>query len=176
MKYIVMSLVCLAMLMGCQPPENGDGFPEDAVITPADPIPAYIDEGPPEPLMFQPEDVEWADGPASLEDGAEYAVLEGDPGQEQVFTMRIRMPDGFRINPHTHPGVERVTVLSGTFHLGHGEEFDRGEADALGPGSHFSLPPGHAHFAEMEGETVIQLTSIGPWEIEYINPEDDPRG
>jgi len=35
--------------------------------------------------------------------------------------------------------------------------------------------PETAHFAIAEGETVIQLTSIGPWEINYVNPEDDPR-
>jgi hypothetical protein len=38
-----------------------------------------------------------------------------------------------------------------------------------------AMPPGMQHFAFAEGETVIQLTSIGPWEIHYINPEDDPR-
>jgi hypothetical protein len=25
------------------------------------------------------------------------------------------------------------------------------------------------------GEEVIQLSSIGPWEINYVNPADDPR-
>jgi hypothetical protein len=32
-----------------------------------------------------------------------------------------------------------------------------------------------AHFAYAEGETVIQLNSIGPWGLEYVNPADDPR-
>jgi hypothetical protein len=27
--------------------------------------------------------------------------------------------------PHWHPNVERVTVVSGTFRVGNGEEFDR---------------------------------------------------
>lgn len=133
------------------------------------------DEGPEEHLIYTPEDVEWRPGPGSFERGAEFAVLEGDPSQPGLFTMQIRMPDGFAIAPHWHPGVERVTVLSGAFHLGHGERADRGAAQRLPAGSHFSLPPEMRHFAFTEGETVIQLSSIGPWEITYVNPEDDPR-
>jgi hypothetical protein len=32
------------------------------------------------------------------------------------------------------------------------------------------------HFAIAEGETVVQLSSIGPWEIRYVDSRDDPRG
>lgn len=85
------------------------------------------------------------------------------------------MPDGFQIAPHWHPNVERVTVISGTFRLGHGEELDSQAATPLEPGSYVSMPPGMRHFAIAEGETIIQLTSIGPWIINYVNPADDPR-
>jgi quercetin dioxygenase-like cupin family protein len=133
------------------------------------------DEGPAEHLIYTPDDIEWQPGPGSFQAGAEFAVLEGDPSQPGVFTMQIRMPDGFVIAPHWHPGVERVTVLSGAFHLGHGDALDREAAQRLPAGSHFSLPPQMRHYAIVEGETVIQLSSIGPWEITYVNPEDDPR-
>lgn len=136
---------------------------------------AIVDQGPEEHLIFRPADIEWQDGPGSFEAGAQFAVLEGDPSQPGLFTMQIRMPDGFEIAPHWHPGVERVTVLSGVFHLGHGDVLDRQAAERLPAGSHFSLPPGMRHFAITEGETVIQLSSIGPWDITYVNPEDDPR-
>jgi hypothetical protein len=134
-----------------------------------------VDHGPDRHLIYRPADIEWRAGPGSLAAGAEFYVLEGDPAEAGVFTMRIRMPDGFVIAPHTHVGVERVTVLSGTFHLGMGPTMERAAAQALPAGSHFSLPRGMQHYAVMEGETVIQLTSIGPWEITYVNPADDPR-
>jgi len=134
-----------------------------------------VDRGPETHLIYRSADVEWRDGPGSLAAGAQFAVLEGDPGQPGVFTMRIRMPDGFVIAPHWHAGVERVTVLSGVFHLGHGDEVDRSRAERLPSGSYFSLPPGMRHYAIMEGETVVQLSSLGPWEISYVNPADDPR-
>ncbi len=130
----------------------------------------------PEKHIFVPvDDIEWAPGPASLADGSEYAVLEGDPEAEGLFVMRLKLPDGFQIQPHTHPNFERVTVISGTFNLGMGEQFDADAAHTLKAGSFTSMPPGMVHFAHAEGETVVQLTSIGPWEIHYINPEDDPR-
>lgn len=133
------------------------------------------DPGPEEHLLYRLGDVEWVDAPASLERGAQVAVLEGNPAEAGVFTMRIRMPDGFRISPHWHPNVERVTVLSGTFHLGSGDVLDRAATTPLGPGSYTSMAPGMRHYAIAEGETVIQLTSIGPWVINYVDPEDDPR-
>jgi quercetin dioxygenase-like cupin family protein len=134
-----------------------------------------VDEGPEHHLIYGPGDVEWQPGPGSFEPGAEFAVLEGDPAEPGVFNMRIRMPDGFRIAPHWHPNVERVTVLSGTFRLGSGEQLDAAATEPLGAGSYFSLPPEMPHYAVAEGETVIQLTSVGPWEINYVNPADDPR-
>jgi quercetin dioxygenase-like cupin family protein len=120
-------------------------------------------------------DIQWQDGPASLPAGARFAVLDGDPSKAGYFALRIRLPDGYVIPPHWHPVQERVTVLSGTFHLGHGETVNRQETQALGPGSYFSLPPRMIHHAIAQGETVIQLTSIGPWTITYVNPADDPR-
>jgi quercetin dioxygenase-like cupin family protein len=134
-----------------------------------------VDKGPEQHLIYRDGEIKWKDGPASLEPGAQFAVLEGNPGKPEVFTMRLKMPDGFRIEPHWHPGVERVTVISGTFRMGFAKEFDKEATKPLEAGSYASFPPGMPHFAIAEGETVIQLTSVGPWEINYINPKDDPR-
>ena len=142
---------------------------------PAEDPPVIVDTPPDEELIFTPGDVAWQPGPGSFEEGSEFAILEGDPSGPGLFTLRIRMPDGFRISPHWHPGVERVTVLSGTFRMGHGEEFDPEATIPLGPGSYFSMPPEMTHFAVTEGETEVQLSSIGPWMIHYVNPDDDPR-
>lgn len=133
------------------------------------------DRGPDEPIIVSDDQVKWQPGPGSLAPGAQFALIEGNPAEEGYFMLRIKMPDGFRIAPHTHPGVERLTVLSGTFRLGHGEQIDEETTMDLGAGSYFSMPPQMAHFAIAQGETVVQLASIGPWEIDYIDPADDPR-
>lgn len=120
-------------------------------------------------------DIKWVDGPPSLPKGAKVVLLEGNPAQEGPFTMRLQLPDGFSIPPHSHPAVEHVTVISGTFNLGMGEKFDTSAGRALPAGSFAFMPPGMKHFAWAKGETVVQLHGIGPWKINYVNPADDPR-
>lgn len=127
--------------------------------------------------IYSPEEFKWQDGPPSLPKGAKFVLVDGDPAAKgEFFALRLRLPDGYRIPPHWHPVHERVTVISGSFHLGHGDQFNASATEALGPGSYFSLPPKSRHFAYAKGETIVQLNSVGPWEIHYVNPEDDPRG
>jgi hypothetical protein len=26
-----------------------------------------------------------------------------------------------------------------------------------------------------EGETIVQISTVGPWGLTYVNPKDDPR-
>lgn len=131
--------------------------------------------GPDRHLSVTADQVAWSDGPTSLPPGSEWAVLEGDPSEAGMFVMRLRFPDGYRIPPHWHPNFERVTALEGTFRLGMGEVFDEEAMETYEPGGFTVMPPKMRHFAEAEGETVVQITTYGPWEITYVNPADDPR-
>jgi hypothetical protein len=45
----------------------------------------------------------------------------------------------------------------------------------LAAGAYSSMPPKMTHFAWMTGESILQLSSLGPWEVVYANPTDDPR-
>src|SRR5262245_13103211 len=80
--------------------------------------------------------IAWKDGPPSLPKGAQIAVLEGDPNKEGPFVFRVKVPDGYRIPPHTHPKTERVTIISGTFKLGMGEKFDEKALQAMPAGTY----------------------------------------
>lgn len=119
--------------------------------------------------------IEWKAAPPSLPAGAQAAVLYGDPTKEGLFALRLKLPKGYHIPPHTHPKPEVVTVISGTARLGMGETADQQKAQRLPTGSFFAMPPGMAHYAFTEEETVIQLNSFGPWELNYVRKEDDPR-
>lgn len=126
--------------------------------------------------FFEAGAVQWKDGPPSLPAGAKFALLEGDPSKEGLFTMRLALPDGFKIPPHWHPAVEHVTVISGEFHLGMGEKFDTsGGGHRLPAGAFAFMPPGMRHFAWTKGDTVLQVHGVGPWQVNYVNPADDPR-
>ena len=125
--------------------------------------------------IITPEHLKWVDGPASLPPGAKMVVLEGDPTKDGPFVLRVKMPDGFKIMPHTHPKDERVTVLAGTLYLGMGDKFDGKSAVAMPAGSYGRTGAGMVHFGYVKGETILQLHGSGPWAVEYVNPADDPR-
>jgi quercetin dioxygenase-like cupin family protein len=125
--------------------------------------------------LLSPQEIKWSPGPASIPPGAEVAVLFGDPAKDGLFAMRLKLPKGYKIPPHTHPKPEVVTVISGTFKLGMGEKADEAEAKALPAGGFFALSPGMAHYAFIGEDTVVQLNSTGPWNLNYVNPADDPR-
>ena len=122
-----------------------------------------------------PDKLVWKEGPASLPKGAKIAILEGDPSQEGPFVFRIKAPDGYRIPPHTHPKTERVTVISGTFNIGMGKKFDQAATKAMPAGTYGYWERDMEHFVWIKGETVAQFHGIGPWVIQYVNPDDDPR-
>ncbi|HMK23097.1 MAG TPA: cupin domain-containing protein, partial [Terriglobales bacterium] len=68
---------------------------------------------------FTPQNVPWGPPPPFIAPGAQLAVIEGNPaGSSGDYTVRLKMPDGYRIAPHWHPLRENVTVISGTFKLG----------------------------------------------------------
>ena len=68
--------------------------------------------------------IKWMDAPPFLPKGAKLAVLVGDPSKPEPFTLRLQMPDGYKIAPHTHPTDEHVTVLSGVLRAGMGTKWD----------------------------------------------------
>ena len=125
--------------------------------------------------FYPPTSIEWKAGPAAIPPGAKMAVLEGDPTKDGPFVVRFQFPDGYHIAPHTHPKTERVTVISGTLLLAMGENLDRTAAKILTAGTYGFWPAGMKHTAWSEGETIIQLHGMGPWQITYVNPADDPR-
>lgn len=125
--------------------------------------------------LFTPDSLKWQAGPKSLPAGATVAVLEGDITKEGPFVIRLRMPDGYKIPPHTHPKVERLTVISGTFSIVMGDDLDPTKATRLPAGSFGYWAAGMKHVVWTEGDTVVQLHGIGPWSINYVNPADDPR-
>ena len=91
------------------------------------------------------------------------------------FTVRLKFPANYRIPAHWHPAVERVTVLSGTFHMGSGDTFDSSKAHTLNAGGMAIMPAKSPHFAWTTGETIVQLHGTGPWGVTYVNAADDPR-
>ncbi len=119
--------------------------------------------------------VNWGAAPPFLPPGARFAVLQGDPGQPGVYTIRLEFPAGYVIKPHFHPTDEHVTVLSGAFVVGMGDAVDTRNAQTLTAGGFITAPAQGHHFAVARVKTVVQVHGMGPFAITYVNPADDPR-
>jgi quercetin dioxygenase-like cupin family protein len=119
--------------------------------------------------------VKWGPAPPSLPPGAQAAVLLGGPATEGPFVLRLKFPAGFVVPPHRHSKDEFVTVISGQFAVASGEKLDRAALKGLPPASFVHLPAGMPHYARAEVESVVQINGMGPFDVTYVDPRDDPR-
>lgn len=124
---------------------------------------------------FTPDQVKYGPAPPFLPVGALLAGLEGDPmAWSGDFTIRLKMPDGYKVASHTHPSRENVTVLSGTLKVGMGDQFDASKTISFGSASFAYLDPSMHHYAMASGAAVIQIHGASPVKFNYLNPADDP--
>jgi hypothetical protein len=136
---------------------------------------AKSDEGMHEHIVLTPDQLKWGDTPPGLPRGGQMAVLEGDPGKPGPYTIRFKSPADFKVPPHWHSVAEHITVIEGTFYIGAGDTFDKSKMTALPVGGYTSMPAKMHHFAYFEQPGIIQIHGTGPFDINYINPDDDPR-
>jgi quercetin dioxygenase-like cupin family protein len=120
-------------------------------------------------------DVKWGAAPPALPAGAQVAVMAGDPAKAGFVSLRLNVPAGYTIPPHTHPTDEHVTVLSGSMSFGMGDKVDAKTATTAEHGGYFIATAGMHHYATTKTGAVLQVDLIGPFAITYINPADDPR-
>jgi hypothetical protein len=128
-----------------------------------------------EHVIVKPGSEKWGPAPPALPPGAQVAVLVGNPAKPVAYTLRIKMPDGYKVPPHWHPTDENVTVLQGALLIGRGDTFDLARTEKMPAGSYMRMPRGMRHFAAARGPTILQVHGIGPFEINYVNAADDPR-
>jgi quercetin dioxygenase-like cupin family protein len=121
-----------------------------------------------------PDGIKWGPAPPNLPKGAELAVVTGDPAGKDLYVVRLKMPSGYQLPPHSHPSAEYVTVLAGNLHIGMGDKFDRKTGTEIHAGGFAEAPAGMNHYAWTSGATVIQVHGQAPFAINYVNPADDP--
>lgn len=128
----------------------------------------------PASAMHGGDGLQWGDAPPNVPKGAKLAVLEGDPSKPGPFTMRLSMPAGYKVAPHWHSQTENLTVISGTFMVGMGEQVDAKAMKPYKAGAFGSVPAKQPHYAVAKGPTVIQIHGEGPFDLTYVNEKDDP--
>lgn len=117
----------------------------------------------------------YVSAPASLPKGTRISNLLGDPALPGPFVLRLIFPAHTDIMPHTHSKPETVTVLSGTIYHEHGKTLVRSEGTKLGAGGFIYLPEAMPHSLwTTDGAAIVQVSGIGPFGLQYVNPADDP--
>jgi hypothetical protein len=125
-------------------------------------------------VYMNPTDVKWGEAPPNLPKGAKIAVLSGDPSKPGPFVGRLMMPAGYKIAAHYHSTDEDLTIISGTFYLATGDKLEAKHAHAMKAGGFHHLPAKTNHYAYTKTPTVVQINAMGPFDIVYLNPDDDP--
>jgi quercetin dioxygenase-like cupin family protein len=120
------------------------------------------------------DDVKWSSAPNVFPPGAQIAVVSGNPFEQGLYVVRLKMPAGYKIPAHNHPTTEYVTVVSGDFHIGMGDKLDAQKGQLLRAGGFAEAPAKMNHYAWSTSETVVQVHGQGPFAITYVNPADDP--
>lgn len=124
------------------------------------------------PFIGTPDKIKWVQYSPGVEFGPVYGNCD-KPGAPCVF--QLRFADGGKFPPHWHPVDEHVTVLSGTFSAGMGDTYDESKMVTLPAGSYVLMPKLMHHYAGAKGGTVlVQVTGVGPFKINFVNPADDP--
>lgn len=100
--------------------------------------------------------------------GMSQVNLVGDPAKPGPYTVRLRFPDGYRVDPHHHPDAREVTILSGTYLTGYGSVFDTKALKELPAGSFYTEPAAMPHFIVTRGAVEIQVSGMGPSAREFV--------
>ena len=137
----------------------------------------HAQDMPADHVLILPGDIKWVkDANPAFLPGAKMVVLDGNPASNGgQYTVRLMMPNGFKIMPHFHPADENITVLKGTFMMGVGDTFDEKNLMSISEGGYMSMKKGTHHYAMAKGETIVQVNGVGPFILTYVNPNDDPR-
>ncbi|MBV8154953.1 MAG: cupin domain-containing protein [Candidatus Eremiobacteraeota bacterium] len=97
------------------------------------------------------------------------AVLYGDPSKAGFYVVRLKVPANWSIPAHTHPAIENVTIISGTFYAGIGSKLDASKVMEYPAGSFISLPANLPHYAlTKDSGAVIQLEGMGPYAVNTL--------
>lgn len=174
--FLTAALLPLTLSAGEPSPPPMPPAPPSPGMPPMPPVPPMPEPAAPSMhVMYDAAQLKWGDPPPALERGAKVAVLSGDPKSPGLFVIRLKAPAGFKVARHWHPTDEHVTVIEGelTLSMDHGAAGEN--AHTFGAGGYALLPARMHHTATTKNGVIVQVSGMGPFEVNYVDPKDDPR-
>jgi len=128
-------------------------------------------------VLSDPKEASWGPAPPMFPQGAQIAVLTGDPTKPGAYAVRLKFPANYAIPAHSHPTDENVVVVSGAVTWGMGDKLNKAGASnkTLPVGGFAQMPANVNHFAYTTQESTVVLFGQGPVDFKYVNPAEDPR-
>jgi hypothetical protein len=123
--------------------------------------------------LVNPDKMKWV--PLDAVPGTEIAVLSGDPSKQGMFVIEWRGPAGTKAAPHWHTNTELVAQISGNALVGMGDDVDLEKGMPLAHGGFGSMPAKMHHWYVAQSPFVVLIEGEGPFDVNFIHPEDDPR-
>lgn len=106
-----------------------------------------------------PEKIEWVAKPS----GSETAVLVGDPSKPGLYVVLNKWKAHHNSKPHSHPNDRFITVISGTWWVGTGSDYNPDNLQPVPAGSFVTHYGNEIHYdGAKEGDVILQIVGIGP--------------
>ncbi|NJD08833.1 MAG: hypothetical protein FIA97_20430 [Methylococcaceae bacterium] len=106
-----------------------------------------------------PEEIHWVANPS----GSESAVLVGDPSQPGLYVVLNKWKAHHNSKPHSHPNDRFITVISGTWWMGTGTDYNLEHLKPVPAGSFVTHYGKEIHYdGAKDGDVILQIVGIGP--------------
>lgn len=106
-----------------------------------------------------PDDIKWVANPS----GSESAVLVGNPSKPGLYVVLNKWKAHHNSKPHSHPNDRFITVISGTWWVGTGNDYNPDNLKPVPAGSFVTHYGNEVHYdGAKDGNTILQIVGIGP--------------
>lgn len=126
-------------------------------------------------ILLTPNDmIDWGN-PQVLAIGAKDILLYGNPGHNENYTFRFKLPGNYKIEPFILTSTCFLTVVNGEIFIGKGDKFVKDSMQILPSGSFCCIPDNNPIYFMNRKKTILQFHGVGPVQLKYINKIHDPR-
>ena len=107
-----------------------------------------------------PKEIKWVENAAS---GSRDAVLVGDPEKPGLYVELHQWLPHHMSHPHYHPNDRYITVISGTWWVGTGTNWNPDNTTPVPAGSYVRHVANEIHWDGAKDETVtLEIVGMGP--------------
>lgn len=129
---------------------------------------------PAETIVRLPDEITWNTAPGTPPESVEEAVLAGGENDSGPYLVLMKWYPGYFSAPHFYRTDRLCVVLSGTWWVNSGPDFDPERADPAPAGTFVRRVAGTAHYdgvpAHATEPAVIAVSGVGPVHQTWIDP------